>query len=135
MRIAQNRRIAENKKEAQAMQKKLLAIAGNYQVGIIEDPQPELSWPRKGTKSRSSGGGSTTLEKIIDLVNSEEESEQLIQNANLVPITPRKNEACRTQTRPVCNKKPKDSFEEAFGKKVEDGKTKKKIPKLFGKSA
>ena len=60
------------------MQKKLLAIAGNYQVGIIENPQLKLSWPREETKSRPSGGRNKTPNKIIDLVNSEEEAEPLI---------------------------------------------------------
>ena len=81
---------------------------------------------REETNSRPSDGRNTTPSKIIDLANSEEEFEPLIQNTNLVGISPRKNEACRTQFRPVCSKAPKDLFEGAVGRKLEDGKTKEK---------
>ena len=43
LRLAKNRKIAENKKEAQIIQKRLLAIAGDYQLGVTKDPQPGLS--------------------------------------------------------------------------------------------
>ena len=130
MRIAQSKRIAENKREAQAMQRKLLAIAGDYQVGSNEDQQLEMNRPREETKSRPSDGRNTTPSKIIDLANSEEESEPLIPNTNLVGISPRKNEACRTQLRTVCSKGPKDLFEGAVGRKLEDGKTKEKTKRV-----
>ena len=85
-----------------------------------------MNQTREETKSGPSDGRNTTPNKIIDLVNSEEELEPIIQNTNLVGISPRKNEACRTQIRPVCCKAPKDSFEGAVGRKLEDGKTKEK---------
>ena len=72
------------------------------------------------SKSGPSDGRNTTPTKIIDPANSEEELEPIIQNTNLVGISPRKNEACRTQLRPVCCKAPKDLFEGAVGKKQED---------------
>ena len=95
MRIAQSKRIAENKREAQAIQRKLLAIAGNYQVGSNEDQQLEMNQAREETKSGPSDGRNTTPNKIIDLANSEEELEPIIQDTSLVGISPRKNVAKR----------------------------------------
>ena len=78
LRIAQSKRLAENKREAQAIQRKLLVIAGDYQVETDEDPLLEMNWTRKERKSKPSSGGNTAESKMIDLAISEEETEASI---------------------------------------------------------
>ena len=126
LRIAQSKRLAENKREAQAIQRKLLAIAGDYQVETDEDPQPETNWTRKERKSRPSDSGNATESKMIDLATSEEETEASIQDTNLVASPPKEKEAYKTQCRSTCSKISKEPQKGVVGRKLEDSKTKGK---------
>ena len=54
LRHAKDRKIKESKKKAQIVQSNLLAIAGDYQLGVTKDPQPGPSGFGKG-KSKSFG--------------------------------------------------------------------------------
>ena len=89
LKTAQNKRFEENKRKAQVIQKKLLALAGDYQVDDDEDPQLKRSSTRKERKSRPASGGNAAEGKMIDLATSEEETEASIQDTNLVASPPK----------------------------------------------
>ena len=124
LRMAQNKRFEENKRKAQVIQKKLLALAGNHQADAVEDPQLEKSGTRKERESRPSSGGNAAEGKMIDLATSEEETEASIQDANLVASSPGESEEYRTQYRPGCSENPKEPFKGVVERKLEDSKTK-----------
>ena len=56
--MAQNKRFEENKRKAQVIQKKLLALA-NHQTNAVEDQQPEKNGTRKVEESTPPSEGNT----------------------------------------------------------------------------
>ena len=115
--MAQDKRFEENKRKAQVIQKKLLALAGNHQTDAVEDQQPEKNGTRKEEESTPSSDGNAVEGNMINLGCSEDEIEDPGQDTNLTARSPKEKEAYKTECRPACSKIHKEPHEGVTGRK------------------
>ena len=115
LRMAQSKRFEENKRKAQLIQKKLLALA--HQADAVEEHQPEENGTRKEEESTPLSDENTAEGNMINLGCNEDETEEPSQNANLTARSQKGKEAYKTQCRPACSKIHKEPHEGVTGRK------------------
>ena len=120
--MAQNKRFEENKRKAQIIQKKLLALAEHHQMDAVEDQQPENNGTRREEESTPSSDGNTVEGNMINLGCNADEIEEPSQNANLTARSQKEKEAYKTQCRPACSKIHKEPHEGVTGRKSKGAK-------------
>ena len=100
LRMAQSKRFEENKRKAQLIQKKLLALA--HQADAVEDHPSEENETRKEDESTPLSDGNMAQGNMINLECNEDETEEINQDANLTNRS--QKEVHKTHERPTCSK-------------------------------
>ena len=113
LRLAQSKRFEENKRKAQLIQKKLLALA--HQADTVEDHPSEENETRKEDESTPLSDGNMAQGNMINLECNEDETEEPNQDANLTDRS--QKEVYKTHERPTCSKIHKEPCEGVTGRK------------------
>ena len=121
-RLAQIKRFEENKRRAQLIQKKLLALA--HQADTVDDHPSEEDETRKEDDSTTFSDGNMAQGNKSNLECNENESEEINQNANSTNRP--QEEVHKTYERPNCSK----THKEPCGKVTGGKPTESQIPEI-----